>query len=316
MFEFRQEPSTSHIMRHASWATNQSAVAACRSLNAAVRRDLTYGLSTATNLLGRQVPRSFPQQDGRPFAIFPEPSAVRRAGMAERRAWRPLGAPGAIITVNGIQCTSPAATLCHMAACCSLTDLVVLGDSFLCRDRTLRRMTIDDLQQFLDRAGRFVGRPDIIRAMGLLRPNTDSPAETLLRLDALRHGLPCPQTDVVIAKEPWEIRLDMGWPPYRIGLEYQGSHHRDQYEADVDRVNAVLATGWIVFQATATTARDPRLAYQLFENVANALRNAGAPIGHAYVEPLTVLQLTDPVRGRPRKTRHDICPLTTEERFF
>lgn len=301
MYEFRGEPSPGHIMRHQAWQLNQAALAQCRSIgHGPDAASPVHGLITALGLLGRPVPSSFRLATDRPYIVVPDASGSRIAG-TYRKVWKPLRSSHAIIAVEDIRCTSPAATFAHMARHCSFEHLVALGDMLTCRDRSLRRATIADIRRFLEGAGKFVGHPDAERALRLVRENTDSPAETRLRLMAMRFGLPCPQPDVVIAQDPWQIRIDMGWPQYRVGLDYQGAHHRSQYEDDLARANAILASGWTVFQVTGGMIAAKRTAYELFELVATALRKAGAPIEHAYVEPMSARELTDRPVGRPRR---------------
>ena len=299
MFEFRYEPNPSRIMRHQAWQTNGQALARTKALNTKTGKNPVYALATALQLLGRQVPQSFALPSTVLHTVFPTPRDVRRTGDAMRHTWRPLSVPGSVITIDGVRCTSPAATFAQLGAYCSLDDLVAIGDSLTCRDATLRRAEVEQLQRFVDHAGRFFGRDNVSRALRLIRARTDSPAETRMRLMAMQYGLPCPQTDVVIAKEPFEIRLDAGWPEYRIGLEYQGKHHREQYEHDLIRGNAILGTGWVAFQFTHGMLTDPTLVYLMFEAIAVALHKAGAPIEHARSEPLSLKEVSDRPAGRP-----------------
>lgn len=299
MFEFRHEPSANRIMRHQAWQTNGQALARAKTLNAKTGKNPVYALSTALQLLGRQTPQSFALPSNVLHTVFPTPRDVRRTGDAMRHTWRPLETLGSIVTVDGVRCTSPAATFAQLGAYCSLEDLVAIGDSLTCRDAMLRRAEVEQLQRFVDRAGQFFGKANVSRALRLIRSRTDSPAETRMRLMAMQYGLPCPQTDVVIAKEPLEIRLDAGWPEYRIGMEYQGKHHREQYENDLIRGNGILRTGWIAFQFTHGMLTDPALAYMMFEAVAAALHAAGAPIEHARSEPLSLRKVSDRPAGRP-----------------
>lgn len=304
MFEIRHEPSPRQIMRHQAWQLQQSALAQCREANRAIGSEAnpTYGLSTGLNLLGRPTPESFTLPDDRPYAIFPSPAESRKMnGIVANRSWKPLGLDTSTVTIDAVRCESAPAVFAHMSHHCSLEDLVAIGDSFMCRDRMLRRCTYEQLEIFLNRCGRFVGRPEAIRALRLVRANTDSPAETRLRLLAMRFGLPCPQTDIIIAKEPREIRLDLGWAKYRVGLEYQGSHHRDQFDDDLYRANLIIVQGWKVLQVTNEMIRFSQSAHELFEYVAYLLRKAGMDVGHVPQQPMTVREISRKPAGRPHK---------------
>ena len=295
MFEMHREPSPGRLMRHRAWQIHQTTLSQCHALD----RDLTFDLTTALGLLGRPAPYTCDLPGGDPHVAFADASSMRHVDGAQCRRWAPLGALGAVIDVGGVRCLSPAATFARMAGHCSLDDLVAIGDSLTCRDRSLRRVTANGLVRFLDGCGRFVGRPQAMHALRLVRENTDSPAETRLRLLAMRCGLPCPEPDVIIAKDPREIRIDMGWPLYRVGLDYHGAHHREQYEADLDRANAILAERWIVFQITAGMIADDDAVWALFSDVAAALRRAGAS-GVASHAPVPTSELGRRPSGRPR----------------
>ncbi|NMN00182.1 hypothetical protein G1C96_0759 [Bifidobacterium sp. DSM 109958] len=329
MYEFTREPAPNHLMRHQAWETQRAAIERCRAIMAPRPRRTTaaattltgragtegpaaatrasnmppdspvFALGTALNLLGLQVPRSYASPGDRPVIVFDAPRALRRVPGTRPVTWSPLATPHAVIDVDGVRCTSPAATFAHMARFCSLEHLVAIGDAMACRDATMHRAGVDVLRGFVDAAGRFVGRPNAVRALRLVRERVDSPAETRLRLLATRFGLPCPEPDVIIAVEPTKIRIDMGWPRYRIGLDYQGAHHRAQYEDDLYRANAILTHRWTVFQVTAGMIGTKEGAAWLFAQVAQALAHAGADVGPVRDVPMSVWQISNERGGRP-----------------
>lgn len=89
----------------------------------------------------------------------------------------------------------------------------------------------------------------------LTEPLTESPMETRLRLLLHDAGLPRPvaQYEVVDSLGRLVARVDFAYPQWRIGLEYEGDHHREraQYQQDVARFNALRDRGWLVLRFTA-----------------------------------------------------------------
>ena len=49
--------------------------------------------------------------------------------------------------------------------------------------------------------------------------------------------------------------LDMGWPDFKVAVEYDGDHHRKdrrQYVKDIARLQMLEALGWIVIRVIST----------------------------------------------------------------
>jgi very-short-patch-repair endonuclease len=56
-------------------------------------------------------------------------------------------------------------------------------------------------------------------------------------------------------------RLDLAYPEHRLGIEYEGDHHRDRYtyQRDLRRINTLNACGWNVLRfAAGDVYRPPR----------------------------------------------------------
>ena len=85
-----------------------------------------------------------------------------------------------------------------MAKELSLEDLIEFGDSLVCRDPARRRTTLAELREFIHPCDSFQGQKQCIRALTQIRENTDSPAETHLRLLLKRYGFPEPIINVPV----------------------------------------------------------------------------------------------------------------------
>lgn len=310
MYEFRNEPARNHIMRHAAWERHQAMLARCRAFEAQTGQTPIYGLSTALALLGLDTPPVRRLDTKRLHLVFPSPTETRIVRGTKSHSWKPLSAPHAVIDIAGVRCTSPAATFVHMASHCSLADNVVIADAMMCRDRTLRRAEPTDFEPILNAAEGCVGVRDAQWALGLARPDTDSPAESRMRLQGLRRGLPNAEPNIIIGDDPAQrCFIDMAWPEYSVGMEYHGAHHAEQVQHDVLRSNLILASRWQVFQAFAQTLADEASAANFFRQVAAALRRAGAKISFHW-KPLPL----EEVAGiKPRPGRHGV-PVTSIKR--
>lgn len=106
----------------------------------------------------------------------------------------------------------------------------------------------------------------------------ESPQETRTRLLLVRGGLPPPTTQTVVRDgfgHPF-ARIDMGWPGYRLGVEFGGAQHWTdprQRTADIDRYAELAAPDWVVVGVSSDLVRY-RPAVVL-SRVRAALRSAG-----------------------------------------
>ncbi|MCX6501688.1 MAG: hypothetical protein NT132_04655 [Microbacterium sp.] len=87
------------------------------------------------------------------------------------------------------------------------------------------------------------------RALSLVRPGVRSSRETRLRLVLGRAGLPEPQINWVLrtAEGGFVAELDLAYPRYRVGAEYDGRVHAEdpaQFAKDADRWDRIRAEGW------------------------------------------------------------------------
>ena len=117
-----------------------------------------------------------------------------------------------------------------------------------------------------------------LRQLGMILPRVDagaaSPKETWLRLLLTDMGLPTPETQIpVLADYRIVAVLDMGWPQFKVAVEYDGDQHRTsrrQYVRDLRRLKALEKLGWIVIRVIAEDKRD-----DIISKVREALRQRG-----------------------------------------
>jgi very-short-patch-repair endonuclease len=143
--------------------------------------------------------------------------------------------------------TSPIRTAFDIARRPGLPDAVAGVDALL----TKGLLTVADLARYADEHAGWPGSRQVRRVLELAVSGAESPMETRLRLLLVLAGLPAPavQYDVPAAR----ARLDLAYSRLKLGIEYDGDHHRErhQFQRDVARLNRLRLLGWTVLRFTA-----------------------------------------------------------------
>jgi hypothetical protein len=120
--------------------------------------------------------------------------------------------------------------------------------------------------------------PDVI---ALADPLAESPMETRTRLALVLHGLPPPVSQLAVHDTRHCHYLDLGYPEYRVGIEYDGGDHLTPERArrDLERQHRLTAIGWtLVRPRAATVLHQPRLAaVQVWRELDRAAEQLGLP---------------------------------------
>jgi very-short-patch-repair endonuclease len=165
---------------------------------------------------------------------------------------------------GAIPVTTPVRTAFDLGRRPDLTEAVVSVDAFLAK----RLVKLADLADYAeDRAG-WPGTRQVRRVLELAVPGAESPMETRLRLLLVLAGLPTPAVQHRVSG----YRLDLAYPEFRLGIEYDGDHHRErgQFQRDLARLNRLRLLGWTVLRFTADDVlRHPE---RVVEQVRRALR--------------------------------------------
>jgi len=152
--------------------------------------------------------------------------------------------------VGGFPVTVPLRTALDLARDLDRDESVVALDTLLRR----RLITLDQLDAHLLALGDRPGSRRLAAARALAHPLAESPMESRLRLSILRSGLPEPVVQHEVFDPPgvFVARLDLAYPWWRVGLEYDGDHHRerDVFRQDADRANRLHLAGWRVLRFT------------------------------------------------------------------
>lgn len=133
-----------------------------------------------------------------------------------------------------------------------------------------------DVTAVADRWPAVRGARQFQSVLELVDGGAESPQESRLRLVLVRGGLPKPQTQ--IAFPGLRIRVDLGWPQWKVAVEYDGVQHWSdarQRAWDIERIALLEAAGWVVVRVSAAMLARPAV---VVERVRTKLRAAGCPI--------------------------------------
>lgn len=161
-----------------------------------------------------------------------------------------------LVVVDGMRVTTTARTAFDLARRTPGDAAVAAVDALL----RATRLPLADVQSLLTghRGDKGVRRARAV--LGLVDAGAESPRETWLRLLIVRAGFPPPQTQVPVRNEYGVViaHLDMGWEDEKIGLEYEGAHHRlsrEQFAYDIRKHEQVREAGWRVLRVTSMDTR-------------------------------------------------------------
>lgn len=200
----------------------------------------------------------------------------RTAGVTRHRAQAHLATT---CELEGLVVSTPATTWAMLGTSLAVSDLVIVGD-FLCRvwrpgfgrpdAGTAPIATLSELQAALD-AGRRTGAARLREAMSLIREDSWSPRESLVRFHLVAAGLPEPELNIdVFDDDGWFLGcIDMAYPAQKVAIEYHGYLHAKTWDQDVERIARLRAAGWTVIEVTASALGDVQ---GLVDRVAAALR--------------------------------------------
>jgi hypothetical protein len=192
-----------------------------------------------------------------------------------------------VVVDRHFTCVSPACTWAMFSSYLDLEELIVLADSMMRRDGRLCRTTSKDLITYLDDAQAYVkehteegherrifrGYRNCRRALLLARSGTDSSMETRTRLIPPKYGLGHPQVNypICIGRNKSPIYLDLAYPEFKICIEYEGSHHAEQWLKDTRRRQAIEDAGWKYIQVTkldiGVEEREEALAWRIAQKM-------------------------------------------------
>lgn len=168
------------------------------------------------------------------------------------RTWSDRVVDDEVQLIAGMRVTTPARTALDLACRYPVGKAVAAIDA-LARATRLKMADVELL------AERHRGRRGIRRArvaLSLVDSGAESPRESWLRLLLIRAGFPEPQTQIPVYDEYGKLAAvaDMGWEDIKVGVDYEGEHHRITREAfnkGIRRHETLTGLGWIDIRVTA-----------------------------------------------------------------
>jgi very-short-patch-repair endonuclease len=152
-----------------------------------------------------------------------------------------------------IYCTTPARTAYDIGRRVPGDTAIIRIDALL----NATRWTVADIEQIADRYPGARGIRRLRAALDLVDGGAESPKETELRLLLVRDELPRPVTQIRVGRR----RIDMGWPEWKVGVEYDGEQHWTdprRHAEDIERLEYLAAQGWIIVRVSARQLRNDR----------------------------------------------------------
>ena len=298
MFEFRYMPPEHNIMLHQAARRQVETVHACAQLQTKTRHEITAGLTTALSML-TPITVKCPCIDPALLHTVVSRSTHRyRLKGATCHLWPNIEVTGAVIEVHRIQCLSPEAVFAQLGAYLDLLQLIQCLDALMCRNPMMKRTTLARTSRFLSECGTFYGRDRCERAMRLARENTDSPRETELRLILERFGLRMVTVNFPLMTDSGKRWLDLAIPEYRIGIEYDGHHHRLQHQEDLERLHDLQSELWTIFVVTNDVMCNTILLDRFIRSLKLTLIHSGMSQCIMREQPMTLRELSDGRRNR------------------
>lgn len=173
-----------------------------------------------------------------------------------------------ITEIGGISVTTPLRTAVDLARFTRRADALTSTDAFLHKE-------LITPEQFEKSLVRWRGRRGVRQAYevaAMADGRSESGGESHMRLRLLDMGLPRPELQIPVYDLFGKIRfyLDLGWPHWRLALEYDGEefHGPDQREHDEARRRWITQRGWTVRHYRKDKIFTPA---QVFEDEVTAL---------------------------------------------
>jgi hypothetical protein len=212
------------------------------------RKATLVGHSAAALHFTEYLPADIPAELGRIRYPAPRNIVVHCGSIAEDE----------ICLRQSIDCTTPARTAYDIGRRVSGDTAIIRIDALL----NATRCTVTEVNRIADRYPGARGIRHLRAALDLADGGAESPKETELRLLLVRDGLPRPVTQILVPNPRGRPRrIDMGWPEWKVGVEYDGEHHwtnPDDHAEDIERLEFLAAQGWIIVRVSARQLRYAR----------------------------------------------------------
>jgi hypothetical protein len=215
------------------------------------RRAILVGHSAAALLGSKWIPPDLPAEVAHSRRGVPNGIAMRSNCIRDDE----------LCTIDGIRCTNSARTAYDLGRRLTGETAVIRTDALL----NATRCAISDVESVATRYPGARGVRNLRTALALADAGAESPQETRLRLLLVRSGLPHPVTQIPVTNDRGRVvrRIDMGWPQWMVGVEYDGEQHfvdPEDYANDIVRLEFLADRGWTIVRVSARQLRSERPA--------------------------------------------------------
>jgi len=180
-----------------------------------------------------------------------------------------------ICRVRGINATTPARTAFDLGRRKGQTLAVIRVDALL----QATQLKLPEVRALAERHPRVRGLRQLEQVLDLADYGGESPQETRLRLLFTDNGMRPTHTQIEVFDGRYQVgRIDMGWPEWKVGVQYDGIQHWEdprRRTRDIDQNVEYRELGWRLVHVGADlmrTRHDIIIARTRAE-----LRAAGAP---------------------------------------
>lgn len=160
-----------------------------------------------------------------------------------------------ICVVNGVPATTPARTAYDLGRRLGRTLNVIYVDALM-QATGLKRSAIERLIERHRGARGIVALREVVE---LCDPGAESPQETRTRLVLTSAGLRPTHTQIeVFTGFDFVARIDMGYPQWKVGVEYDGQQHwtdPDVRNGDIEKQALFEALGWRIIRVNSDMLR-------------------------------------------------------------
>jgi very-short-patch-repair endonuclease len=185
--------------------------------------------------------------------------------------------PDEITVVRGVEVTTAARTAFDLGRRYGRTLAVIRVDALL----QATALELADIDTLIDRHRGARGIAQLREVVRLADAGAESPQETRTRLLLTDASLRPRQTQIDVFNRFGDHvhRIDMGWPKWKVGVEYDGEQHWSNpaiRAKDIDQQAELEVLGWRTIRVSSEILR--YRPYAVVERTRAALRAAGAPV--------------------------------------
>ncbi|WEV42290.1 hypothetical protein OZX57_02075 [Bifidobacterium sp. ESL0682] len=273
----------------------------------ALGRELLFGMTTSLELQGISLPKHCDLDTNALHTTASCQNLRVQSKLVEHHVWKMLKPACQVQISKHVFTLDLISTWAQLGAHVPLMDLIVLAESIIHaqahNDVAQMNHIHHQFVSFVTSAPRFTGKQRCKQALRFIMPGVCSPRETESRLALLSHGLPCPEVNFIVPGLKFTsgapMTLDMAWPQWHVGVEYDGDQHRydkQQWHRDREKRDKLRANGWRIVIISSGDIDDDEVRARFALQAGRQLASRGALFNFSIIaKPLERIKTTKPV---------------------